>query len=160
MAVVKAVSSRASIGRATAYIKNPEKTNDSLMDGIGCSPATAKEEMQAVKELYDKTGGRSYKHFTLNYAKDDPITPEQVLSNARKLVEETPALKGHQVLIAVHTDKEHLHAHILVNSVNAETGAKLQWSKADLQDLKTRCNDLSREQGLSVPEKGKTANEG
>ena len=48
------------------------------------------------------------------------------------------------------------HTHFIVNSVNYENGHKLQWSKHDLKDLKERCNEQSREQGLHVPEKGKT----
>ena len=64
--------------------------------------------------------------------------------------------KGHEVLIATHIDKGHIHTHFIVNSVNYEDGHKLQWSKYDLKDLKERCNEQSREQGLHVPEKGKT----
>jgi hypothetical protein len=68
----------------------------------------------------------------------------------------TEAWKGHEVLIATHIDRGHIHTHFIVNSVNFEDGHKLQWSKADLQNLKDRCNEQSREQGLHVPEKGKT----
>ena len=52
--------------------------------------------------------------------------------------------------------KGHIHTHFIVNSVNYENGHKLQWSKHDLKDLKERCNEQSWEQGLHVPEKGKT----
>ena len=58
--------------------------------------------------------------------------------------------------MATHKDKEHIHTHFIVNSVNFEDGHKLQWSSADLRELKERCNAQSREQGLHVPEKGKT----
>ena len=156
MAIIKAISSKATIKRATDYISNKEKTNDSLMDGINCKPKTARIEMETVQRGYEKTDGRTYKHFTLDYHKDDNITPEQCLKNARKLCEETKAFQGHQVLIAVHTDKPHIHAHIIVSSVNMENGKKLQWNKSDLTDMKNRCNELSREQNLHIPEKGKT----
>ena len=53
-------------------------------------------------------------------------------------------------------DKDHIHTHFIVNSVNFEDGHKLQWSSADLRELKERCNAQSQEQGLHVPEKGKT----
>ena len=59
------------------------------------------------------------------------------------------AWKGHEVLIATHIDKGHIHTHFIVNSVNYENGHKLQWSKHDLKDLKERCNEQSREQGFS-----------
>ena len=55
------------------------------------------------------------------------------------------AWKGHEVLIATHIDKGHIHTHFIVNSVNYEDGHKLQWSKYDLKDLKERCNEQSRE---------------
>ena len=58
--------------------------------------------------------------------------------------------------MATHKDKKHIHTHFIVNSVNFEDGHKLQWSSADLQELKERCNAQSREQGLHVSEKGKT----
>ena len=48
------------------------------------------------------------------------------------------------------------NTHFIVNSVNFEDGHKLQWSSADLRELKERCNAQSQEQGLHVPEKGKT----
>lgn len=60
------------------------------------------------------------------------------------------------MLIVTHKDRKHIHTHFIVNSVNYEDGHKLQWSSTDLRDLKERCNTQSREQGLHVPEKGKT----
>jgi hypothetical protein len=156
MAVVKAVSSRATIKRATDYITKDSKTTPELTYGIDCSPETAWTEMEAVKAAWGKEDGRSYKHYSLTYHAKENITHEQVLANAIKLAENTPAWKGHQILIAVHTDKPEKHAHIIVNSVNAENGHKLQWSKADLRDLKARSDDLCREQGLTITVKGKT----
>lgn len=155
MAVIKAVSSKASIGKAIDYVEKGEKTEAKLLEGVGCSPSTATIEMQAVKDVWGKTEGRQYKHFVYSFPPGEKISLEQIRDNAKKLVEETTVFKGHQVLIAVHDDREHKHAHLIVNSVNAEDGHKLQWSKADLQNLKDRCNELSREQGLSIPEKGK-----
>lgn len=112
--------------------------------------------MQATKELWGKTDGRTYKHYVQSYHEDEKITPEQAHKNAVELAEHTKAWKGHEVLIATHIDKGHIHTHFIVNSVNYENGHKLQWSKHDLKDLKERCNEQSREQGLHVPEKGKT----
>lgn len=87
---------------------------------------------------------------------DEHITPEQAHKNAIELAKNTEAWKGHEVLIATHIDRGHIHSHFIVNSVNYEDGHKLQWSNQDLKDLKERCNEQSREQGLHVPEKGKT----
>lgn len=156
MAVIKAVSSKAGIGHAIDYVTKKEKTEEKLVSGLHCEPETVKEEMQATKELWGKTDGRTYKHYVQSYHEDEEITPEQAHKNAVELAEHTKAWKGHEVLIATHIDKGHIHTHFIVNSVNYENGHKLQWSKHDLKDLKERCNEQSREQGLHVPEKGKT----
>ena len=154
--IFKAVSSKAGIGHAIDYVTKKEKTEEKLVSGLHCEPETVKEEMQATKELWGKTDGRTYKHYVQSYHEDEEITPEQAHKNAIELAEHTKAWKGHEVLIATHIDKGHIHTHFIVNSVNYENGHKLQWSKHDLKDLKERCNEQSREQGLHVPEKGKT----
>ena len=156
MAVIKAVSSKAGIGQALDYVTKEEKTEDKLVSGLHCEPDTVKDEMQATKELWGKTGGRTYKHFVQSYHEDEHITPEQAHKNAIELAKNTEAWKGHEVLIATHIDRGHIHSHFIVNSVNYEDGHKLQWSNQDLKDLKERCNEQSREQGLHIPEKGKT----
>lgn len=156
MAVIKAVSSKAGIGQALDYVTKEEKTEDKLVSGLHCEADTVKDEMQATKELWGKTGGRTYKHFVQSYHEDEHITPEQAHKNAIELAKNTEAWKGHEVLIATHIDRGHIHSHFIVNSVNYEDGHKLQWSNQDLKDLKERCNEQSREQGLHVPEKGKT----
>lgn len=154
MAIIKAAQSGASLKRIINYVTQPKKTEEHLMAGIDCDPQNAYDDMMLTKELFHKTNGRQYKHFIYSFPPGEAITPEQVLENAQRLVTETPALQGYQALIAVHQDRKHIHAHIVVNSVHTETGYKLQWSKQDLADLKERCNTLSRSQGLSVPEKG------
>lgn len=156
MAIIKAVSSKAGIGQAIDYVTKEEKTEDKLVSGLHCEANTVKDEMQATKKLWGKTGGRTYKHFVQSYHEDEHITPEQAHKNAIELAKNTEAWKGHEVLIATHIDRGHIHSHFIVNSVNFENGYKLQWSKADLRDLKDRCNEQSWQQELHVPEKGKT----
>lgn len=156
MAIIKAASAEAGIVKILDYVTEEEKTEDKLVSGLNCEPDTVKDEMQATKKLWGKTGGRTYKHFVQSYHENEHITPEQAHKNAVELAEGTKAWKGHEVLIATHIDRGHIHSHFIVNSVNFENGYKLQWSKADLQDLKDRCNEQSRQQGLHVPEKGKT----
>ena len=112
--------------------------------------------MEVTKLIWGTTGGRTYKHFVFSYHAKEPITPEQAHKNAIELAEGTAAWKGFEVLIATHIDRDHIHTHLIVNSVNFEDGHKLRWSKADLRDLKDRCVNQSLAQGLSVPEKGKT----
>lgn len=156
MAAIKAANSAAGLNRIIDYVTKEEKTEAKLVSGINCNPDTVKDEMAATKLLYDKTGGRTYKHFIHSYHAKEKITPEQAHKNALELAQNTKAFEGYEVLVATHIDREHIHSHIIVNSVSFEDGHKLRWSKGDLQNLKDRCNEQSREQGLSVPVKGKT----
>lgn len=153
MAIIKAVSSRASIANAINYVKNEEKTEERLMTGIGCSPETAIEEMKATKAVWDKTDKRQYKHIVQSFPPDEKITPQQAHELAQKLCAEQ--FKGYEVLIATHKDRDHIHSHIIINSVSYEDGRKFQQSRADLQALKDRSDELCREQGFSIAQKGK-----
>ena len=76
MAVIKAVSSKAGIGHAIDYVTKKEKTEEKLVSGLHCEPETVKEEMQATKELWGKTDGRTYKHYVQSYHEDEKITKQ------------------------------------------------------------------------------------
>ncbi|MGU7949820.1 relaxase/mobilization nuclease domain-containing protein [Streptococcus suis] len=73
-----------------------------------------------------------------SYHEDEEITPEQAHKNAVELAEHTKAWKGHEVLIATHIDKGHIHTHFIVNSVNYENGHKLQWCRTDFADIQNK----------------------
>lgn len=152
MAVVKAVNSRASIGRAVNYVTRTEKTEERLVSGIECSPQNAIEEMKATKALWGKEDGRQYKHFVHSFPPGEKITPEQAHELARELCQDR--FKGYEVLIATHKDKGHIHSHIIVNSVSYEDGKKLHLSKGHLEQMKRDCIEQCRQHGLSVPVKG------
>ena len=148
MATIKAVSSRASVGNAINYVTKNEKTESKLISGIGCSPATAIDEMKATKAIWEKTEGRQYKHFVQSFPPDEKITPEQAHEIARQLCADQ--YPGYEILIATHKDKEHIHSHIILNSVSYEDGRKFQQSKDDLQAMKDKSDELCRERGLSI----------
>lgn len=155
MATCKAVSAKGGVGGIIGYVTGEEKTEEKLVSGIECSPSTAKTEMQATKELWGKTGGRTYKHFIISYAPNEQITPLEAHKNALDIIKGTEVFKGFESILATHTDTEHIHTHIIVNSVSFEDGHKLQWSKQDLVDFKNRVDQQCIEQGLTVCEKGK-----
>ncbi len=156
MAIIKAVSSKASIGQALDYVTRDEKTEEKLISGLHCEPETAKDEMQATKELWGKTAGRTYKHFVQSFAPNEKIDPALAHRIACRFAAERPEWKGFEVLIATHKDKDHVHTHFIVNSVSCEDGHKLQQSRADLKDMKAHSDRLCMEQGLHITEKGKT----
>ena len=157
MAIIKAISSRAKLATAINYISKQDKTKPSLMRGIGCSPSTALTEMELIKTAFNKTDGRQYFHFIYSFSprESNLVSPEHILDNAEELINRMKQFDGYQSLIAVHTDTDHTHAHIVINSVNSETGKKLAFSKEDLASMKVMCNKISNEQGLSVPEKSR-----
>ena len=157
MAVIKAVSSKAPISTAIDYVSKDEKTESKLLSGYNLtSPGTAMDEMQATKEVWGKTGGRTYKHFVQSFAPDENITPEQAHEIATQFAEQCPLFKGFEVLIATHKDREHIHTHFVVNSVNFEDGHKFQMKSTELQDMKDLSDKLCRERGLTITQKGKT----
>ena len=154
MAVIKAVNSKASIGKAINYVTKEEKTEERLISGKDCNPRTAIDEMKATKEQWGKTEGRQYAHLVQSFNPEDKVTPKQAHEIGRKFIESNEKFKGHEVVIATHVDKGHVHNHFIVNSVNFENGKKLHITKKELQQLKERSNELSREHGLSVPTRG------
>lgn len=156
MAVIKAVNSKASIGKAINYVTKEEKTEERLISGKDCNPRTAIDEMKATKEQWGKTEGRQYAHLVQSFNPEDKVTPKQAHEIGRKFIESNEKFKGHEVVIATHVDKGHVHNHFIVNSVNFENGKKLHITKKELQQLKERSNELSREHGLSVPTRGDT----
>lgn len=156
MAVIKAVNSKASIGKAINYVTKEEKTEERLISGKDCNPRTAIDEMKATKEQWGKTGGRQYAHLVQSFNPEDKVTPQQAHEIGRKFIENNEKFKGHEVVISTHVDKRHVHNHFIVNSVNFENGKKLHTTKKELQQLKERSNELSREHGLSVPTRGDT----
>lgn len=156
MAVIKAVSSHAPIGTAIDYVEKREKTEEKLLSGIGVTPETAKEEMQATKEIYGKTEGRTYKHFVQSFAPGEDITPEKAHEIAKEFAESLELFKGYEVLIATHKDKRHVHTHFIINSVSFEDGKKFQMSSKDLLKMKDISDEICRKHGLSICEKNKT----
>lgn len=157
MAIIKAVSSKSPIKTAIAYVSKKEKTEQKLLSGYNLSsPETAYEEMQATKELWNKVGGRTYKHYVQSFAPDEAITPEQAHEIAKEFVEQCQQFKGFEVLIATHQDREHVHTHFLLNSVNFEDGHKFQQKSTELQAMKDLSDKICLEHGLSLTHKGRT----
>lgn len=154
MAVIKAVNSKASIGKAITYVTKKEKTEERLISGKDCNPKTAIDEMKVTKEQWKKTDGRQYAHLVQSFNPDDKVTPEQAHNIGMEFIENNKMFKGHEVVISTHIDKGHVHNHFIVNSVNFENGKKLHTTKKDLQQFKEQSNKLSLKYGLSVPIRG------
>ena len=154
MAIIEAISSKANIKRIISYVTQDKKTNVNLVTGKDCLTESCLEEMLYTKNLYHKNSGRQYIHIIQSFDPKDNLSAEQVHNVGIKLAS---TFNGFQVLIATHIDKNHLHNHLVINSVSFENGYKIQMSKKDLQYLKDYSDKLCLEIGASViPKKEKT----
>ena len=105
------------------------------------------------KKMWNKDTGRLYAHNIISWHKDEQITPEQAFEFGKEFAENW--FSGFQTLVAVHKDKDHIHCHLVTNSVSYEDGRKLHNTRKDLERMKQLTNQMCRERGLTVAEKGK-----
>ena len=163
MAINKVVNSggmsHGAMRNVLEYILKEEKTSEGLCEingpysGIEPHYDQICQDWVAEKKAWNKDSGRMYAHNIISFHKDEDITPEQVLDIARNFSDKF--FHGHQYVIAVHQDREHLHAHIVTNTVSFLDGRKLHQSRHDLQEQKDYTNGLCKQMGLTVAEKGK-----
>ena len=140
----------AHLKHSLAYICNEAKTEmGSLVGGINCLPDFAYEQMIGTKEMFGQTGGRQGYHFIISL-KPGEGTKEQMYEITRRFAEEF--LGGeYEVVFSVHTDKDHLHGHLVFNSVNMVTGRKYAYKKGDWKNvIQPITNRLCEEYGLSI----------
>ena len=146
MAIIEAISSKANIKRIISYVTQDNKTNINLITGKDCMAESCLEEMLYTKNLYHKNSGRQYIHIIQSFDPKDNLSAEQVHNTGIKLAN---TFNGFQVLVATHIDKNHLHNHLVINSVSFENGYKIQMSKKDLQYIKDYSDKLCLEIGAS-----------
>lgn len=132
------------------YILQPKKLGKAnLAGGINCLPEMAYQQMKATKQMFGKTGGRQGYHFVISL-KPGEGTPEIMYDIATRFAEETFAGE-YEAVVAVHTDREHVHAHIIINSVNMVTGYKFQCRDGDWKyKFQPITNKLCEEYGLHI----------
>ena len=150
MATIKILSSKGSVKNIINYILNKEKTNERIMAGKDCSILNTTEEMNTTKNLFNKTDGITYNHIIQSF-KPGEITPEKAHKIGIELAEKQ--FKNHEVLIATHKDKEHVHNHLVINSVSFTDGHKLISNKESLREIKRESNRICRREHLSTIEK-------
>ena len=150
MAVIKFTNSKSGLKKILRYVTQSEKTDFRLVSGQECMPETALEEMRAIKRMHGKEHGRQYIHIVQAFHPDEDITHEQAHEIGRQLA---ARFSGYQAVIATHKDRDHVHTHIVLNSVAYETGRKFQQSRQEMQAVKDFSDSLCRAAGLSVIEK-------
>ena len=138
------------LANALYYSENPVKTQR-LVTGINCAPETALEEMNATKRRWDKKGGVLGYHIIHSYAPGE-VTPEEAHAAGVEFAERLLGDK-YEVVVSTHLDHEHLHCHIVFNSVSFVDGKKYRDNfKSYFEDLRGTSNEVSKERGLSVIE--------
>ena len=141
---------KTSLENVLSYTENPAKTRQ-LVTGINCDPDCAYKDMQATKRRWDKKGGILGYHIIHSYAPGE-TTPEQAHAAG---VEFANRLLGerYEAVVSTHIDRDHLHCHIVFNSVSFLDGKKY---RSDFESyfgtLRNTSNEVSREFGLSVIE--------
>ena len=95
------------------------------------------------KKMWNKDTGRMYAHNIISWHKDEQITPEQAFEFGKEFAENW--FSGFQTLVAVHKDKDHIHCHLVTNSVSYEDGRKLHNTRKDLERMKQLTNQICRE---------------
>ena len=154
MATVTAISTKGGGGgKATLeYICRDDKTdNKKYVTALNCSLPTVYQEFKNTREMYGKTGGIKYYHFVQSHPSGYEIQPELAHRIAVEFAEK--AFKGHECVVATHIDAEHIHSHIVFNSVNVDSGRKYHSNKFTLNDIRTLSDEICQKYGVQTLEK-------
>ena len=130
------------------YVSQLSKTlwnGQQLVSGIGCQPETAFDEFLSTKLLHHKDGGVMFYHMVQSFPKGADVDPRTAHEAARRLA---GYFEGCEVLVCTHIDREHIHSHCIINSVNFETGKKVHMADEQIQALRVRNDEICEELGL------------
>ena len=153
MFIPESTQNRFAMRAVINYCQQEYKTFDSkskrrLVSGVNCDGENAFREFMATKKIYDKANGIFFYHYAQSFSPTEKITPEQAHEIALEFAEK--AWPGHEVLVATHCDKEHIHSHFVINSVGFESGMKLRQSPSTLKKLRKLSDEICIAHGLSV----------
>ena len=146
----RGTQSRAAMRGVMLYVMQEKKTaweGAPLVSGINCQPQSVYDDFLNTKLLYHKDGGVMFYHMVQSFPKGAAVDPQQAHEAARRLAE---YFDGCEVLVCTHVDREHIHSHCVINSVNFETGKKLHMAKEQIQELMRRNDAICLEMGLPV----------
>lgn len=158
MAILKINVIRRALNASIGYVQNPQKTEsigfqstygirDTLTSGFHCSCDEAYAQMQATKQYFHKPDGILGYHFIQSFAPGE-ITPERAHQVGCEFI--TRCFGDYEVVISTHTDHDHIHNHIVVNSVSFVDGRKYLSTPASFYKLRGISDEICRESGLSV----------
>ena len=136
---------------ALEYIQNPDKTEECvLVGGINCLPDTAFEQMEETKNIFHKTGKRQGYHVIISFSTEEKVTAEQAMYVLEHFAKDVLG-DDYEAVYAVHTDRKHMHGHLIWNSVSLTTGKKYNSPKSSWKNhLQPITNKYCDELGLSI----------
>ena len=159
MAITKILNIQESDGRnpashlknALEYIQNPDKTEECVLVGsINCLPDTAFEQMEETKNIFHKTGKRQGYHVIISFSPEEKVTADQAMYVLEHFAKDVLG-DDYEAVYAVHTDREHMHGHLIWNSVSMTTGKKYNSPKGNWKNhLQPITNKYCDELGLSI----------
>ncbi len=159
MAITKILNIMESEGRnpashlknALEYIQNPDKTEECvLVGGINCLPDTAFEQMEETKNIFHNTGKRQGYHVIISFSPEEKVTAEQAMYVLEHFAKDVLG-DDYEAVYAVHTNREHMHGHLIWNSVSMTTGKKYNSPKGNWKNhLQPITNKYCDELGLSI----------
>ena len=149
MAITKILAKNSRLDVLIRYVTNQDKTEELVLTAyLNCDPGHAYQQMMDTKRAVGKTDGRQAYHIIQSFAPGE-ITPELAFELAQEFAKEH--LAGYQVVIGTHVDRRHIHSHIVLNSVNMDTGAKYVSTRQNYYaQIRAISDRLCREHGLSV----------
>ena len=156
----KGTQSRAAMRGVMLYVMQEKKTawdGVPLVSGINCQVQSVYDDFLNTKLLYHKDGGVMFYHMVQSFPKGAAVDPRQAHEAARRLAE---YFDGCEVLVCTHVDREHIHSHCVINSVNFESGKKLHMAKEQIQELMRRNDAICQEMGLPVFEAARQQSRG
>ena len=138
-----------SLRNAIDYITDRKKTQGGrLVKSFNCLPDAAFEQMKQTKQKFGKADRRQGYHLILSF-KEGEVDADTAMEIMGKFAQEYLG-KEYELIYAVHDNTDHIHSHIIFNSVSFQTGKKYRYEKGDwAKEIQPLMNRLCREYGLS-----------
>lgn len=138
---------RSALSDVLNYCTREDKTSPDLCGGWAVNPENALEEMETFARLANKDFGVRLRHMEISFSPGKVKDPKLVAKIARECAEYYA--DDYQIVYAVHTDKPHLHAHFVMNSIRYSDGNKYRGTKKDLYDFEAYCRSVFHKNGLT-----------
>ena len=150
VAISEKTQTATAMKRVLNYVMQDKKTNYNgvnLVSGQNCVPESAYEEFMATKNHYGKVSGVFFKQYVQSFKPDCGVTPQTIHKIGLEMAK---AFDGLEVVVATHIDRDHWHNHFVVNSVNCETGYKIQINEKGLEALRHKSDEICQQYGLET----------